>query len=97
MANVSKAEIVDQLADQIGLTKKEVAEVVEGFLAQVITALEEGRQVQIRGFGTFKVQRRAARVGRNPRAGTTVAIPARPVPSFKPSKQLREAIDKSAL
>ena len=59
MANVSKAEIVDQLADQIGLTKKEVAEVVEGFLAQVITALEEGRQVQIRGFGTFKIQLRA--------------------------------------
>ncbi len=91
---MTKADIVNQIADATGLTKTDTAAVVEGFLASVVTALRDGEHLEIRGFGTFKVVRRASRTGRNPKTGDVVKIPERPVPVFKPSRELRASVEE---
>ena len=90
---MTKADIVNQIAEATGLTKTDTATVVEGFLASVIDALQNGDHVEIRGFGTFKVVKRASRTGRNPKTGDVVKIPERPVPVFKPSRELRTVVE----
>ena len=90
---MTKADIVNQIADATGLTKTDTSTVLEGFLASVVDALKEGDHIEIRGFGTFKVVARASRTGRNPKTGDVVRIPERPVPVFKPSKEFRTAVE----
>ena len=91
---MTKADLVEQVADAIGpgITKKDCALVVDGFLNAVKGALGEGRNIEIRGFGTFKVRRRKTRMARNPRTGDAVRVPSRSVPVFKPSKHLRSRV-----
>ena len=60
-----------------------------------LDALVRGHRIELRGFGTFSVNRRPPRIGRNPRSGESVAIPEKRVPHFKPGKALREAVDKT--
>jgi nucleoid DNA-binding protein len=91
-ANVTKADIAEQVADRTGLTRTVTQAVIDGFLAAVVLALEEHRSVQLRGFGTFTVTRRAPRLGRNPRTGDEVPVPARAVPLFRPCRELRETV-----
>jgi nucleoid DNA-binding protein len=91
---VTKADIVDQIAEETGLTKTDTAAIVEGFLSAVTQALVNEDHIEIRGFGTFKVVRRAPRTGRNPKTGEAVRIPSRPVPVFKPSRELRIRVEK---
>lgn len=94
---MTKADLVEQVAEAIGpgVTKKDCALVVDGFLNAVKRALQNGEHIEIRGFGTFKVRRRKTRQARNPRTGETVKVPARMVPVFKPSKQLRSKVSKA--
>lgn len=91
---MTKADLVEQVAEAIGpgLTKKECALVVDGFLNAVKHALARGEGIEIRGFGTFKVRYRKARMARNPRTGEPVSVPARAAPVFKPSKHLRAQV-----
>jgi len=91
---MTKADLVEQVADAIGpgITKKDCALVVDGLLNAVKAALSDGDNIEIRGFGTFKVRERKARVARNPRTGERVEVPSRVVPVFKPSKDLREQV-----
>ena len=89
---VTKADIVNQIAEATGLTKTDTSAVVEGMLASLITAMQEGEHIEIRGFGTFKVVNRAPRTGRNPKTGEVVKIPSRPMPVFKPSRELRRSV-----
>ena len=89
---MTKADIVDQIAERTGLTKKDVADTVDGFLEAVSRALANGHHIEIRGFGTFKVRKRRSRMARNPRTGDPVEVPARAVPIFKPSKELRAEV-----
>ena len=92
---MTKADLVEQVAEAIGpgVTKKDCALVVDGFLNAVKHALAEGENIEIRGFGTFKVRERKPRTARNPRTGDAVHVPARTVPVFKPSKHLREEVE----
>ncbi len=90
---MTKADIVNQIAEATGLTKTDTSTVVEGMLASVITAMQRGEHIEIRGFGTFKVVNRAPRTGRNPKTGDVVKIPSRPVPVFKPSRELRASVE----
>jgi len=90
---VTKADIVNQIADATGLTKTDTSAVVEGLIASVIDAMQRGEHIEIRGFGTFKVVDRAPRTGRNPKTGEVVRIPSRPVPVFKPSRELRTSVE----
>lgn len=93
---MTKADLVEQVAEAIGpgITKKDCALVVDGFLSAVKRALAEGENIEIRGFGTFKVRKRKARMARNPRTGEPVEVPSRFVPVFKPSKHLRNKVAK---
>ncbi len=94
---MTKADLVEQVTDAIGpgITKKDCALVVDGLLASIKAALADHDHIEIRGFGTFKVRERKARVARNPRTGERVEVPARMVPVFKPSKDLREQVTES--
>ncbi|NJD17817.1 MAG: integration host factor subunit beta [Gemmatimonadetes bacterium] len=91
---MTKADLVEQVAEAIGpgITKKDCALVVDGFLNAVKLALQNGENIEIRGFGTFKVRKRKTRTARNPRTGDAVDVPSRSVPVFKPSKHLRTRV-----
>jgi integration host factor subunit beta len=91
---MTKADLVEQVAEAIGpgITKKDCALVVDGFLNAVKLALAQGENIEIRGFGTFKVRDRKSRLARNPRTGDSVEVPSRSVPVFKPSKHLRSKV-----
>lgn len=89
---MTKADLVDEISERTGLTKKDVADTVDEFLHAVIDALKNGHHIEIRGFGTFRVKERKPRTARNPRTGETVPVPARKVPVFKVSKELKELV-----
>jgi len=93
---MTKADLVEQVAEAIGpgITKKDCALVVDGFLNAVKLALANGENIEIRGFGTFKVRKRKTRMARNPRTGDAVEVPSRSVPVFKPSKHLRTRVER---
>ena len=90
---MTKADLVDEIADRTGLTKKDVADTVDEFLEAIKRALVAGKHIEIRGFGTFKVRLRKARVARNPKnPGQPVHVPERRVPVFKVSKQMKDLV-----
>ena len=89
---MTKQDIVEDISLRTGLTKKEVGEALELFLAQIGEALADGKHLEIRGFGTFKVTERKSRMARNPRTGESVPVPARRVPVFKVSKMLKDRV-----
>ncbi len=93
---MTKADIVEQIAAKTGLTKTDTGLVVEGVLEALKDALITGETVEIRGFGTFKIKQRAARRARNPRTGEPVDIPEKFVPTFKPSRELKDAVANRA-
>lgn len=90
---MTKADIVDVIANATGLTKVETEAVVDGFISTVINALKEGRNIEIRGFGSFKVKKRKGRIARNPRTGEQVMVDEHWVPLFKVSKDLKHLVD----
>ena len=93
-AAMTKADIVDRIAKGTGLTKIETKAVVEGFMTTVKDAMEEGKRIELRGFGVFEVDHRAPRTGRNPQTNEPVPIDERFEPVFRPSDQFREAVDE---
>lgn len=91
--NVTKAELVDIVAEQTGLTKLEVKAVVEGFLNGIKEAMSDKRRIEIRGFGVFNIKSRKARIARNPRTGETVELEGRFAPVFKASNDFIVEVD----
>ena len=89
---MTKADLVEEISVETGVSKNHTAIIVDGMIDAVCRALSEGKHLEIRGFGTFKVRERRARRARNPRSGTEVMVPAKLVPVFKPSKELRGQI-----
>ena len=91
---MTRSDLVEELANQFGqLTHRDAEFAVKAILDAVSDALVRGHRIEIRGFGSFSVNRRPPRLGRNPRSGESVAIPEKRVPHFKPGKALREAVD----
>ena len=92
---MTKAQIIERVSEQITtLTKRQAEVVVNTIFDCVRDSLKNGDKTEIRGFGSFSINRRPPRMGRNPRSGESVAIPEKRVPHFKPGKALREAVDK---
>ena len=91
---MTKADIVETIALGTGLTKLETEAIVEGFLNTVIQALSDGKGIEIRGFGSYKVKKKRARNARNPRTGEKVFVGEHFVPVFKFSKDFKDAVDK---
>jgi DNA-binding protein HU-beta len=89
---VSKAELVDMVAGETGIRKKDVKEVVDSVLAKISSQLDHDCKVQLTGFGTFEVRERRARSGVRPGTRTKIDIPASKYPAFKPGKGLKERV-----
>ena len=89
---MTKRELVIQVAEKLGMTQHEVAEVVQTMFDTVTDTLVEGNRLEIRNFGVFEVKKRDARVGRNPRTGDEVPIPQKSVAFFKPGKVLKQMV-----
>ncbi len=91
---MTKADIVEIVAAGTGLTKLETEAIVEGFLNTVIQSLREGKGIEIRGFGSYKVKKKKARYARNPRTGEKVYVEEQFVPVFKFSKDFKASVDQ---
>lgn len=91
---MNKQELVNAISDQTGLTKAKSSEALDAVIAAVKTSLKKGDKVSLPNFGTFAVSKQAAKMGRNPRDGSTIKIPARNRPTFKAGKGLKEAVNK---
>ena len=94
---VTKAELVNLLADATGLTKVDVEVVVNGLLYYIIEALQNGDRVEIRGFGSFYAKERFPRQVKNPKTGKIVDVDHRFVPVFRPAKYFKESVNQHRL
>lgn len=95
---MTRSELIDQLAErhpQLGLRDTEL--VVKTLLDALAEALTAGHRIEIRGFGSFSLSVRPSRVGRNPKSGEKVTVPAKRVPHFKAGKELRERVDQATV
>ena len=89
---MNKNELIEELSDKTGFTKSDTQKFLNAYIDSVSKALKKGKEVQLVGFGTFKVTKRKARVGRNPQTGKELKIPAKKVPAFRPGKALKESV-----
>ena len=93
---MTRSDLVEELAARFGqLTQRDAEIAVKTILDAISDALVQGHRIEIRGFGSFSVNHRQPRLGRNPRSGESVLIPKKRVPHFKPGKALREAVDQN--
>ncbi len=90
---MTKADLVDQVITLGDLTRRDGEVIVETLFESVIEALKANDKVEVRGFGSFRSRQRKPRIGRNPKTGESVAVPAKRVPYFKPSKELRDLVN----
>lgn len=97
MAGLTKSELISILASQhTNLPVRDVDEAVKTILDAMTETLVNGQRVEIRGFGSFSLSCREERIGRNPKSGENVIVPAKSVPHFKPGKELRQRVDKAS-
>jgi len=89
---MNKAELIEQIAKDAGLTKTQANSALDAFTGAVVTSLKKGDKVTLVGFGTFSVSQRAARNGRNPQTGEVIKIKASKAPKFKAGKEFAETI-----
>jgi DNA-binding protein HU-beta len=92
LKRMNKAELIDKIAKDAGVTKSQANDALDSFTNTVITSLKKGDRVTLVGFGTFSVSERAARNGRNPQTGAVIKIKARKVPKFKAGKEFSTKI-----
>jgi integration host factor subunit alpha len=90
---LTKADIADQLFEELGLNKREAKEVVDLFFERIRQALESGEQVKLSGFGNFDLRDKTQRPGRNPKTGEEIPISARRVVTFRPGQKLKIRVE----
>ncbi len=91
--DMTKADLVEKVTRLGDLTRRDGEVIVETIFDSVIGALQGGDKIEIRGFGSFRIRQRNPRIGRNPKTGDRVEVPAKRVPYFKPSKELRDLVN----
>ena len=91
---MTKAELVEEVAKESYLTKKDAEVIVQTVLDSITDSLQRGEGVELRGFGSFRIRSRSPRQGRNPKTGSDVSVPAKKVPHFKPGKELRDVVNQ---
>lgn len=89
-----KADLINKIAKEMGVSKQEAEMGVNLFFETIKAAIERGEEIELRGFGSFRFRQRGARSGRNPRTGDPVEVPSKKVLYFKPSKHLKNMINK---
>jgi integration host factor subunit beta len=91
---MTKAELVDEVARIVQLTKKQAETIVNIVFDSIVESLRSGQKIELRGFGSFRLRSRKSRTGRNPKTGEKVEVPSKKIPYFKPGKELKELINK---
>lgn len=92
---MTKADLIEEVSRSVAMTRRDSEVIVETIFASIIKSLRAGDKIEIRGFGSFRTRQRQARMGRNPKTGDQVSVPARKIPFFKPSKELKDGINST--
>src|SRR3954453_21611759 len=92
---MTKAELVDEVARVVQLTKKQAETIVNIVFDSIVDSLRSGQKIELRAFGVFRLPSHKSRTGRNPKTGEKVEVPSKKIPYFKPGKELKELINKA--
>jgi integration host factor subunit beta len=93
---MTKADLIEEVSRVVEMTRKESEVIVETIFDSIVRSLRTGDKIEIRGFGSFRTRQRQPRVGRNPKTGARVEVPAKKIPYFKPSKELKDVVNNAA-
>jgi integration host factor subunit beta len=93
---MTKADLIEEVSRLAELTRKDSEVIVETVFGSVVRALRSGDKIEIRGFGSFRTRQRKPRVGRNPKTGERVEVPPKKIPFFKPSKELKDMVNRDS-
>ena len=94
-STLTKADLIEEVLRITELPRKESETIVETIFDSIIESLQKGQKIEIRGFGSFRTRERRGRIGRNPKTGAKVDVPAKKIPFFKPSKELKDFVNNS--
>ena len=92
---MTKADLIDEVSRLTELTRKDSEVIVETIFEGIVRSLRSGEKIEIRGFGSFRIRQRNPRIGRNPKTGDKVEVPAKKIPFFKPSKELKDMVNSA--
>ena len=90
---MTKADLIEDVSRLAEVTRKDGEVIVETIFDSIVRSLRVGDKIQIRGFGSFRTRQRKPRIGRNPKTGDKVEVPAKKIPFFKPSKELKDLVN----
>src|SRR5438876_12308879 len=93
---MTKADLIEEVSKMVELTRKDSEVVVDTIFDSIVHSLRSGDKIEVRGFGSFRTRQRKPRVGRNPKTGDRVDVPAKKIPFFKPSKELKDVVNSTA-
>ena len=93
---MTKADLIENVAQAAQMSRKDSEIIVETIFESVVKSLRAGDKVEIRGFGSFRTRQRRPRIGRNPKTGARVEVPAKTIPYFKPSKDLKDLVNSAS-
>src|SRR5216110_2840508 len=93
---MTKADLIEEVSKMVELTRKDSEVVVDTIFDSIVHSLRSGDKIEVRGFGSFRTRQRKPRVGRNPKTGDRVDVPAKKIPFFKPSKELKDVVNTGA-
>ena len=93
---MTKADLIEEVARITDVTRRDSEVIVETIFDSIVHSLRAGDKIEIRGFGSFRTRQRRGRVGRNPKTGEKVEVPAKKIPFFKPSKELKDFVNTAA-
>lgn len=91
---MTKADLIEEVSTLAEVTRKDGEVIVETIFDSIVKSLRAGDKIEIRGFGSFRTRQRKPRTGRNPKTGAKVDVPAKKIPYFKPSKELKDLVNK---
>ena len=90
---MTKADLIEGVSRAIEMSRKDSEIIVETIFESIVKSLRRGDKIEIRGFGSFRTRQRGPRTGRNPKTGARVEVPAKKIPYFKPSKELKDLVN----
>jgi integration host factor subunit beta len=93
---MTKADLIEEVSRVVEMTRKDSEVIVEAIFDSIVRSLKGGDKIEIRGFGSFRTRERQARIGRNPKTGERVEVPAKRIPFFKPSKELKDLVNRDS-
>ncbi|MGH9452598.1 MAG: HU family DNA-binding protein [Terriglobia bacterium] len=93
---MTKADLIDGISRTTDMSRKDAEIIVETVFEGIVKALRADEKIEIRGFGSFRTRSRKSRIGRNPKTGARVEVPAKRIPYFKPSKELKDVVNNTS-